>query len=153
VVGEINNQEAESQKLMSRYIAPFHSPSVTLPRSGLSTRRVLRKAGMGLALFNNDSESAVDGGWQFKCSLFARGLSSFSLLLFSFSLLLIRVLTTGQERTQQTRIFCGKTLLLTSLGAGAQNPKPQKRKPPSKRKRNPPSLFRRVNLRLGRITP
>jgi hypothetical protein len=43
--------------------------------------------------------------------------------------------------------------LLTSLGAGAQNPKPQKRKPPSKRKRNPPSLFRRVNLRLGRITP
>ena len=66
---------------------------------------------------------------------------------------LISVLTTGQERTQQTRIFCGKTLLLTSSGAGAQNPKPQKRKPPSKRKRNPPSLFRRVILRLGRITP
>jgi hypothetical protein len=43
---------------------------------------------------------------------------------------LTRVLTPGQERTQQTRIFCGKTLLLTSSGAGAQNPKPQKRKPP-----------------------
>jgi hypothetical protein len=43
---------------------------------------------------------------------------------------LIRVLTTGQERTQQTRIFCGKTLLLTSSGARSANPQPQKRKPP-----------------------
>jgi hypothetical protein len=43
---------------------------------------------------------------------------------------LIRVLTPGQERTQQTKIFCGKTLLLTSSGARSANPQPQKRKPP-----------------------
>ena len=41
------------------------------------------------------------------------------------------VLTPGQERTQQTRIFCGKTLLLTSSGAGAQAPKPKNESPPA----------------------
>jgi hypothetical protein len=49
-------------------------------------------------------------------------------------------------KTQQTRIFCGKTLLLTSSGARVQNSNP-------KNESETPSLFRRVILRLGRITP
>jgi FKBP-type peptidyl-prolyl cis-trans isomerase len=86
-------------------------------------------------------------------------------------------------RTQQTGIFCGKTLLLTSSGARVQerekeqekeqeqeskrkNKKARERtrkqeqkqecKSQSKREKKngkTPSLLRRIILRLGRITP
>jgi hypothetical protein len=80
-------------------------------------------------------------------------------------------------KTQQTGIFCGKTLLLTSLGAREQESKSargrsksqSKRKNKNKKAREErekeqeskrekkngktPSLLRRIILRLGRITP
>jgi hypothetical protein len=70
-------------------------------------------------------------------------------------------------RTQQTGIFCGKALLLTSSGAREQESKSKKknkskkaraRERKSKNKREKkngktPSLLKRIILRLGRITP
>jgi hypothetical protein len=76
-------------------------------------------------------------------------------------------------KTQQTGIFCGKTLLLTSSGARVQERetrararertrtrKQEKREQESKKKNKrekkngkTPSLLRRIILRLGRITP
>jgi hypothetical protein len=70
-------------------------------------------------------------------------------------------------RTQQTRIFCGKTLLLTSSGAREQESKSSiayifrsqsaralECKSQSKRENGEtPSPLRRIILRLGRITP
>ena len=70
-------------------------------------------------------------------------------------------------KTQQTRIFCGKTLLLTSSGARVQESKSsiayifrsqsaraQECKSKSKRENGEtPSPLRRIILRLGRVTP
>jgi hypothetical protein len=70
-------------------------------------------------------------------------------------------------KTQQTVIFCGKALLLTSSGAREQESKrararkqekeqeqESKREKESKRESGKtPSLLRRIILRLGRITP
>jgi hypothetical protein len=56
--------------------------------------------------------------------------------MYSGPLILTRVLATGQERTQQTGIFCGKALLLTSSGAREQESKKKnKNKKASERKR------------------
>jgi hypothetical protein len=75
-------------------------------------------------------------------------------------------------RTQQTGIFCGKALLLTSSGAREQEPEQERKsarallltssgarsksQSQSKSKREngeTPSLLRRIILRLGHITP
>jgi hypothetical protein len=50
-------------------------------------------------------------------------------------------------RMQQTGIFCGKALLLTSSGAREQESKSKKKNGKTL------SLLRRIILRLGRITP
>jgi hypothetical protein len=78
----------------------------------------------------------------------------------------LHAFATGQERTQQTRIFCGKALLLTSSGAKEQESKSSiayifrsqseralECKSQSKRENGEtPSLLRRIILRLGRVT-
>ena len=72
-------------------------------------------------------------------------------------------------KTQQTGIFCGKALLLTSSGAREQESKRAKKRTRTRKqerekeqeqeskreKKNgkTPSLLRRIILRLGRITP
>ena len=53
-------------------------------------------------------------------------------------------------KTQQTRIFCGKALLLTSSGARVQEAREQEAR---ERENETPSLLRRIILRLGRVTP
>jgi hypothetical protein len=58
-------------------------------------------------------------------------------------------------RKQQTGIFCGKALLLTSSGARAQEREKEQEQESKKEKKNGEtlSLLRRIILRLGRITP
>ena len=66
-------------------------------------------------------------------------------------------------KTQQTGIFCGKALLLTSSGAREQEReqeqerarKQEKEQEQESKRENgeTPSLLRRIILRLGRVTP
>jgi hypothetical protein len=81
---------------------------------------------------------------------------------------LLHAFATGQERTQQTGIFCSKSFIayiFRSQRAREQeskskskkknkNKKAREREQESKRKNGKtPSLLRRIILRLGRITP
>jgi hypothetical protein len=56
-------------------------------------------------------------------------------------------------KTQQTRIFCGKALLLTSSGARVQESKPARSKRASQQMAKPHPFLRRIILHLGCITP